>query len=256
MRTRLIFCIIFSMKKQQILAIIACLLIVGGFVGYNQWNKYKKQTSFIQEIDRNLSPEDRKVYEDRLVEAEKYIAEAADNQAKSDALIYKAVQLSGLGQLALARDVFIEAANANPDNYNIYVHLYQVYFEMGDYKQAESSIKKSLELQPNNPDGWRKYILLEVEKLRRPEREIRGLYAQAQQAVKEKTDIYTDYARYLENIGDIGGAIEQWQKAQAAHPENYNLYEREIQRLNQKTVRSGGLYSPYTPYHPLGKNIG
>ena len=224
----------FGGKKQQILAIIACLLIVGGFVGYNQWNKYKKQTSFIQEIDRNLSPEDRKVYEDRLVEAEKYIAEAQDNQAQSDALIYQAVQLSGLGQLALARDVFLEAVDINPENYNIYVHLYQVYFEMGDYKQAESGIQKSLELKSDNPDAWTRYILLEVEKFNRPEREIRDLYAQAGEAVLEKSDIYTSYARYLEKIGDLQGAKEYWQKAIESNPTGRNIYEAEIKRIDEK----------------------
>ena len=234
MRTRLIFCIIFSMKKQQILAIIACLLIVGGFVGYNQWNKYKKQTSFIQEIDRNLSPEDRKVYEDRLVEAEKYIAEAQDNQAKSDALIYKAVQLSGLGQLALARDVFLEAVDINPENYNIYVHLYQVYFEMGDYKHAVSSIKKSLELKPNNPDAWKKYILLEKEKSKLSNGEINDLYFQALQKTLGHVDIHTSYAVFLEEIGNLEWAKDHWQKAIAAYPTNRVIYEAEIARLDQK----------------------
>src|SRR3989344_4050754 len=141
----------FGGNKQLIFGVIIAILILVGFIGYNRWSESRKQASFIQEVDRKLSDEDRKIYEDRLIEAEKFIAEAQDNQTKSDALIYKAVQLSGLGKLASARDVFIEAANVNPENYNIYVHLHQVYFEMEDYKKAEKSIQKSLELQPNNP---------------------------------------------------------------------------------------------------------
>lgn len=216
------------MKRNLIIGIIISLLILGG-VAF--WATTRPGPNIVQEVDRKLTAEDRKIYEDRLVEAEKFIAEAKDNQAKSDALIYKAVQLSGLGRIAQARDVFLEAASVNPENYNIYVHLYQVYFEMGDYKQAESSIKKSLELQPNNPEGWRKYILLEVEKFNRRERKIRDLYSQAEQAVRAKIDIYTDYARYLEKIGDIEGAIKQWEKAKESFPDKKDLYEKEIKRL-------------------------
>ena len=203
-------------------------------MGFDVWQEQQKQVSFIEEVDRKLTAEDRKIYEDRLVEAEKFIAEAKDNQEKSDSLIYKAVQLLGLGKLAQARDVFLEAAEVNPENFNIYVHLYQAYFEMEDYKQAESSIQKSLELQPNNPDAWIRYILLEVEKLKKSERVIRDLYAQAEQAVKVKTDIYTSFAGYLEKIGDIEGAIKQWEKAMESFPENKELYEAEIQRLRNK----------------------
>src|SRR3989344_5355254 len=174
----------FGGNKQLIFGVIIAILILVGFIGYNRWSESRKQASFIQEVDRKLSDEDRKIYEDRLVEAEKFIAEAQNNQDKSDGLIYKAVQLSGLGKLALAKDVFLEAADIKPENFNIYVHLYQVYFEMGNYKQAEASIQKSLELQPNNPDAWKKYILLEVEKFNKPESEIIGLYAQALAAVQ------------------------------------------------------------------------
>ena len=222
------------MNKQLIFGIIIAILVTGAFIGYNQWSKSKKQTSFLQEVDRKLSDEDRKIYEDRLVEAEKFIAEAQNNQDKSDGLIYKAVQLSGLGKLALAKDVFLQAADIKPENFNIYVHLYQVYFEMGNYKQAEASIQKSLELQPNNPDAWKKYILLEVEKFNKPESEIIGLYAQALAAVQDKTDIFTDFAGYLEKIGDIEGAIKQWQKAMESYPVNAEVYQGEINRLRQR----------------------
>lgn len=221
-------------NKQLIFGILIAIILLGAVIGFTVWQEQQKQTSFIEEVDRKLSDEDRKVYEDRLVEAERFIAEAKDNQEKSDALVYKAVQLSGLGKLAEARDVFIQAAEVNPENFNIYVHLYQVYFEMGNYQQAEASIQKSLELLPNNPDAWRRYLLLAVEKLDWSESEIRDLYALAEAAVKEKTDIFTSFAGYLESIGDISGAIEQWQKAQEAHPESYEIYEAEIQRLRNK----------------------
>src|SRR3989344_987722 len=222
----------FGGNKQLIFGVIIAILLLGGFIGYNRWSESRKQASFIQEVDRKLSDEDRKIYETRLVEAEKYIAEAQGPQAKSDALIYKAVQLSGLGKLAFARDVFLQAADVNPENFNIYIHLHLVYFEMEDFKSAESSIRESLRLNANNPDAWKKYILLEIEKFDRPESEIRELYGQAEGAVREKTDIYTDYARYLETIGDKAGAIQQWQKAAESYPENKDLYEGEIERLS------------------------
>jgi len=221
-----------SMNKQLIFGIIICLILVGAIVGYLTWQNQKQEANFIEEVDRKLSDEDRKIYEDRLIEAKKFIAEAQDNQAKSDALIYKAVQLSGLGKLAFARDVFLQAADVNPENFNIYIHLHLVYFEMEDFKSAESSIRESLRLNANNPDAWKKYILLEIEKFDRPESEIRELYGQAEGAVREKTDIYTDYARYLETIGDKAGAIQQWQKAAESYPENKDLYEGEIERLS------------------------
>src|SRR3989344_2084413 len=115
------------MNKQVILGITICVILVVGLSGFVVWQNNQKQASFIQEVDRKLSDEDRKIYEDRLIDAEKYISEAQDNQAKHDAIIYKAVQLSGLGKLAFARDVFLQAAELVPENFNVQVHLYQVY---------------------------------------------------------------------------------------------------------------------------------
>ena len=104
---------------------------------------------------------------------------------------------------------------------------------MGDYKQAEASIQKSLELQPNNPDAWRRYLLLAEKKLDWSESGIRDLYVVAETAVRDKTDIYTSFAGYLEKIGDIEGAIEQWERAREVYPENKEVYEAEIARLKK-----------------------
>ena len=225
------------MNKQIISGIIIVIIIAGVFIGFSVWQNQQiqaqKQANLIQEIDRNLTEEDIQIYQDRLIEAEKYIVEATNDQDKHDALIYKAVILQGLGKLAQARDVFLEAAELVPENYNVFVHLYQVYLEMNDYEQAEKSIQKSLELQPNNPDAWKKYIILERERFDRQQSEIRKLYLEAEEKTKPNTDILTDYATYLESIGDTDTAIEYWRKAQKAQPEDYEIYNAEIKRLEK-----------------------
>lgn len=220
--------------RNLVIGVSVLILAAGGFWIYKD-TRQKPQDNFINQIDRKLTAEDRKIFEDRLVLADQYIADAKDDQAKFDALFYKGAQLQALGKLAEARDVFLIAANVEPENYNIYVSLYLVFLDMTDYKSAETNIKKSIEKKSVNADAWKRYILLEVEKFQMPDVEIRKLYAQALQQAQPNIDVITDYAVYLEKVGDLEGAKEYWQKAIEAYPVNKVLYQQEIERLEKKT---------------------
>ena len=210
-------------------------LATGGIVGYAQWKEKKRQASFIKQVDRKLTAEDQKIYEDKLAAAETGFNDAKNDDEKFDWTMEKATVLSGLGRLAQARLVFESAIAIKPQNYVGYFALFQVLQEMNDNQSALSSIKKVMEIKPENPANWRSYITFEKERLHASNPELNSLYIEALAKTHSNIDIITVYAQFLESIGNLQESKEYWQKAIIAFPPNTSLYQVEIDRLNKKS---------------------
>lgn len=221
--------------KKIIPAAIAIVLVIAGIMYYNRiQNEKNLNSSFITEKDPNLTAEQRKIVEDRIAglnEKIKNPPEGSTDAEKYNLYIQIGFQKLNLGKFSEARDSFIDASHLQPDNYAAYVALYQVYLSMTDYNSARESIKKAVSLSPGSPDVWRKYIPLEKEKFGATNEELEKLYSEALKSTGESIDILTVYAQFLEEKGDIKGAIEQWKKATVAYATNKDVYQGEIYRL-------------------------
>lgn len=222
------------MKKQVIIGIVLTLLIAGGFVGYNKWAAYQKEQRLVKEVDRKLTEAERKIYEDRLVEVEKRLQNPKDDGEKTELLWFKAVQLQGLGKLAEARQVLLTAIEFNPKEYDLFVSLHLVYLEMTDFEEARTAIIKATVLSPQDPDGWRRYILLEQEKFDSSPEHIKSMFAEALTKTNDHVDMVKLYAGYLEKIGDYSAAISYWEQAIQKFPSSREIYQKEIERLQGK----------------------
>lgn len=221
--------------KTGLIVLSALVVVVGLFVTAAWLNHYNYQKTLIYEKDPNLTQDERKIYEDRLAQADAELAKGDISiEQRYDWLMYKGFQLYGLGKYKEATNFIAQAVDLNPDNHTSYVAMYTVQLDMQDNRGAEKSIKRALELKPENADFWKKYIVLMQERFKLTTEEVSNLYKEALEKTSSNIDIITSYASFWESVGNNRFAVEYWQKAKTANPGNSTVYEAEITRLDQK----------------------
>jgi tetratricopeptide (TPR) repeat protein len=221
------------MKKQYIFGIVMAIIIISGFVAYPFYQNYKYEKAIISEKDRSLNAEDKKIYEDRLAAINNQMGSANDDQ-KFSLYLQQGFNLYGLGKLAEAKLAYQKSIELKPKSSQAYVALYQTEVEMNDYKEALKNIQKASELESGSSDIWKKYIQLEIDKVKSGNKKIKSLFVLALDKTKTDPsypDMISYYATWLEGIGDKTGAKEQWQRAIEANPSASSTYQAEIDRL-------------------------
>ena len=218
--------------RLKIGIIFSILLVLGiaGFAGYKNWNS---KTSFVKEINTKLSAQDRKIFEDRLADAQNKLKEAQTNDDKFGWEMQIGYNLQALGTLSEAQAAFEKAIEYNPASPIGYAALFQVQADRGDYDSAKKSIITAISKNPTSPDLWKRRIYFEIEKLHTSNDQISALYSEAVNQTNSNTDILTAYATWLESVGNLQAAKEYWQKAIVANPAGKKIYQGEIARLDK-----------------------
>lgn len=226
--------------KKMLPAAILIVVAAAGILYYNKIQDDRKNAkpAIITEKDMNLSAEERKLVEGRLAD----IQEKIENPPKSITNIEKyswnmqaGFQKMALGKLSEAKEYFIAASALQPGDYTSWVALYDVAYAMNDFDTARENIKKAISLDQGNPGTWKKYIQLENEKFKASNEQLNQLFIQAFAATRSDIVIVVYYAQFLEEKGDLKGALEQWRKALVADPESKNRYQAEVARLEGLT---------------------
>lgn len=95
----------------------------------------------------------------------------------------------------------------------VYTSLYTLYKTLENYEEARSNLTAALEANPVISQNWVELANLERYYLGNDEAKIRATFEEGLKAttgvVKPHVDVRTNYASYLEDIGDFAGAIEQ-----------------------------------------------
>jgi tetratricopeptide (TPR) repeat protein len=224
--------------KKIIPAAVIISLALAGISTYSKIKSTKKISApqFITEIKPNLNNETIKKIEDLLAEAENGLnnpPEGLSDEEKYTLNMQAGTQKYNLGKLAEAKDYFLAASALKPDDFRPYFSLYQVYMQMTDYSSARDSIKKVIALGKADIEIWKLYIQLEKEKFNLPADEMKQIYAQALKGTENNINLVAAYAQYLEEQGDLKGAIEQWKDAIKINPAEKDNYEKDIVRLEQ-----------------------
>ncbi|OGE75591.1 MAG: hypothetical protein A3I07_02760 [Candidatus Doudnabacteria bacterium RIFCSPLOWO2_02_FULL_42_9] len=224
------------MERNVKIGIIAVVLLFVGFFAYTMIQDRADKPNFVNEVNRTLTDEQRKIYLDRLAEGERKLTEANTDLEKYEAYIVIGNQKYGLGQLGKAKEDYLKAERYNVENQaGVYTLLYQVELEMQDYESAKEHILKALELGAGTPDIWIKYITLMKEYFNANSEQLDKIFQDALAAVPDKTeiDIVTRYAQFLEETRNLKDAIGYWQKAIELFPLRKSLYQAEIDRLEK-----------------------
>jgi tetratricopeptide (TPR) repeat protein len=220
----------FNLKKGIIASIILVLLVIS----FPYFNRVWSERNFIKEKTVNLSDEQRKIYEDRLTESEQKLKSDLSDDEKYEWFLVQSYQYHGLGKLQDAKNSVLKAIKIHADKYNAYSFYYQIQMDMEDINGARDSIKKAIELDSSQSDLWKKYIQLEKDKFGADTNRLSDLYKEALDKTGENIDMVTAYAQFLESIGNLQGAIDQWEKAKTNYFEDPPpVYQGEIDRLKK-----------------------
>ncbi len=223
-----------GMKKETIIGVIICLVFLAG-LGVFSWYELTHD-GLVHEVSRNITNEDRKVFEDRITDSLRKLEETDDNAIKFDLYSKLGYDSYTLGHLKDSRKYFEKAIEITPTEYGVHQGLFHTEIEMKDYAAAEKNIQQAIEIRPGSSNLWREYIDFKANVLNAPEDQMTLLYAEALDKTKNEltalTDITTSYATYLEKIGNLQAAKEYWQKAAEMNGDNRKAYDAEIKRLD------------------------
>lgn len=231
------------MSKKIILVLTLIILVIYGAVFLNKKDDKPNDTSvnstFITVKDSNLTEEEKRIIEDKIADIQKKIMKTKDatDKEKYNLMMQLGFQKNVLGKLAEARDAFLAATEIQSEDYTAPIALFHIYADMGDNQSARESIKKAIELRPENADSWRQYVQFEKERFGATNEKLEEIFLEAMTKTNSSVDIITVYAQFLEEKGDLQSAIEEWEKAIVAFPQNKNLYQQEILRIESKILK-------------------
>ncbi len=213
--------------------IYAAIILFLGVIGFAVYSAQNYSASFVKEINPNLTDEERLTYENRLDDIDNSLSEDVSKEEQYSLLMQKGFNLYGLGKFAQSADALQQAINLQPEVAGAYVALSQTQSSMNDIKKAKDSIKKALKINPADPNIWKRYIQLEIDKFDISNDQVSALYSEAVNKTSYHVDVISAYASWLEEVGNYQASKEYWQKAIEINPDGKEIYEREIKNLDQ-----------------------
>lgn len=223
-----------SMHKKILFRgiLVIIIIVVVGTLGYlyAAKNKGLKQQGERVEVDPKHTAE----VDERIKRIETEIANTPE-----DSNLWRALGLQYYvkGDLIPAKDKLEKAIALNPDNYLAYSILGDVTKEMGDFVVAEQNYRKAISRNPLYKNGYIK--LADFYRMREVNKQSEA-GAVLEQAIQNTNDSFfiKQYAIWLEEQGNIRGAIDYWKEAQKREPENTQGIQEDIERL-EKMLEDG-----------------
>ncbi len=227
------------MQKKFIVILIIILVILFGIAGWwlnkNQNNKTDLGINDLKNRVVSLSPDQEKVYFDRIKTANDYFKTLKPStpnyqleQIKTR--MYLAQQYYGLGQLQESKNMYDLILKSEPKNEQALVGLSLIFIDAGKLEDAIKVLKVATESNPENTDTWLRYIALR-QGMNVGEAEMRTIYENALSKTNRAVDILTKYAQFLEQAGKLEEAKNLWLEAAKIYPEKAGLFEQEAKRL-------------------------
>jgi len=185
-----------------------------------------------------LSQMDREIFEGRVRDSQNKIENFSDStpiEEKFRTYIDLGRAQFSLGNFADAEKSYekaVETGFKGPLLGNAWYELFTVRYNMKDYENARESIRKAIDLIPDNADYWRALVSLERDDFKASEQILQNLHIFAVEKSNHSPDVIALYANYLESKGDLAGALEQWKRTLAIAPNNVEAKEQ-IARLEQ-----------------------
>ncbi len=136
----------------------------------------------------------------------------------------------------LAIKYYNQAISYNKNDSAPYVGLYTVYINQKEWQKALTAVDQAIKIAPIFGDYWNWKILVMDQGLNKSYAELKSVYDQGYPKVRieEKVNLVTKFAMVAENHGQKADAVKLWQKAIEMYPQNKDIYQAEIDRLNKK----------------------
>ncbi len=229
-----------SKKIYIIIGAIALAGLIGGGVYLLIQNQQSKYINF---KDPKFTNDELVTIEGKIKDLENAVKnkeESGDleNEDKKSDLFKLKMELASFyrlrGRLLDAKKTIISASELKPDDMMVWTELFVVDQLREDYVSAENDLKKSIAVNPTNPQVWRWYFDLASGPLKYTQDQLRSLFKDALDKTNSHVDIITVYAGFLETSNDLAGAVAQWKLAIEKNPAGAAQYQAEIARIQNK----------------------
>lgn len=117
----------------------------------------------------------------------------------------------------------------------VYSGMFNVYSAQSNWPKALEVLDKAISLNQINTDYWKWKITLMDERMNSSFTELKDIYTEGfnKSLPKSRINLVVYFAKVSENNGQKLEAIKLWQKAMELSPDNKNIYQTEIDRLNK-----------------------
>lgn len=214
--------------------ILALVLIAGGIFYFKKESLNNEKSKFIEYKDLKLTDSEKKLYQETISKLEKELSEAKDKDDQFRLNMQIGFQNYGLGEYGKARDSYLKSNAIYPQNVAPYAALYEAENAMGDYELAKFYLQKAIELNPSSVQYWRWMIQLRELGFHDTSEQLDKYYKDALEKTGNNVDILSIYAQFLEQKGDLVGAVAQWKKAMQIEPSHSSTFQNEITRIQNK----------------------
>lgn len=227
-----------NFSRSQIAAGFILILLVAGVLVWRFFPQASEQIiepnwrdeTLTMTVAVSLTDEQRAMLAERIVEQEGKIA--ANDTGDEPDLVFVYLDLGiyqeMLGELGLARDAYLTAADIRPALSTPWGNLGSLYVKMGSSALAKAAFEKALRIEPTSELTWDKLTGFSEYTLNLSVDEMKELYERALQELPAGSFIERKYASYLERVGDLAGAAAVWQHISEVHPADAAAYSEYV----------------------------
>jgi tetratricopeptide (TPR) repeat protein len=222
-------------NKRKIILYIALAVLVAAAIAYGIWRQTQDNTRYSLKQINGLPEEQRQ--DARKSEAENLEQEIKDLPADARgeqryALYIKLAEIrQQLGEYDAAIAAVDKISPENQNNTRVWELYSSLYRAKGDIGKARASIRRALDIDGENVNDWVSFIELSKDVGDKP---LTDLYNEALSKTHNNVNVVIAYAKALEDIGNLDGAVAQWQKALQLNPADKAVYDAQIKRLQGK----------------------
>lgn len=219
-------------KKTIYIIIIAIVLIAGAVIVAKTYAP--RDVSEVGVMEKENTTEE-KIVEDQKVKTPSTQTASYKNVAEAIQAVTASVSAGDYSKSKLLAE---GALLAYPKSGTLHDLYSQVLLKLGEIENAHHEAEKATVVEPSNYITWRYLIQMTRNDFtgKQPsnaeyKKTISDLYAKALTATKNNVELITPYAIFLEEAGDIQGALTYWNLAITVNPLAKSSYEQEIKRL-------------------------
>ncbi|HEX9503097.1 MAG TPA: tetratricopeptide repeat protein [Patescibacteria group bacterium] len=193
-------------KFQYLVALLIALVLIGLGIAYSK--KHKQKTP----VNPALSAEQNQQFNDKVSQLMKIVKDPKSTKADVEgAWLGIGIYYESLGQMDKEKEAFLKAAETDPNSYLPWSNLATLYVNTKQYDKAAEAFQKGLSINDTDSQFWLKWISFNRYQLQQGDGTIRRLFNDSYKATNNNDLLLRQGASYLEETGDMPGAIAAWQ---------------------------------------------
>jgi tetratricopeptide (TPR) repeat protein len=210
--------LITNREKILLKLVFVALLVVLAYGGFFVYQKLQQDIVVIP----NISDEFKQELQNELATKEAFLL---DNPENLDTILEVGIISQKLGLYSKAQRNFKQALKINNVDYISYMYLGILYDEMGNYDDSNKMLRIATQIEPRDPLPFQALINLYKQHFPGESNELDGIFRAASDYTQD-SEIWIEYAQFLEDRGQIRDAWIYWQEVIGEDPTNTQAIEQ------------------------------